>query len=115
VWWPGAVNLEPGWIGFDYPPASEAPRRWSNDAAIKALGSTRAARCCFSGSVPAGDGSLVAGVVEPMELGIMPFEGDVSGLRRRARDGASGKKKWRGGGSRDVDRLAGALAPGLRS
>ena len=39
-------NLGRGWVGFDFAEAFGRPVKVVNDAAMQALGSYRAARCC---------------------------------------------------------------------
>ena len=57
VGYPGAIlegrpvaephNLGRGWVGFDFARAFDRPMKVVNDAAMQALGSYRAAKCCF--------------------------------------------------------------------
>ncbi len=91
-------NLGRGWPGFDFRKAFGRPVRLINDAAMQAIGSYRGGRMLFLGlGTGLGVTLIIDGVVEPMELGHMPYkhgrsyEGYV-GERGRAR---LGTKKWR--------------------
>ncbi len=91
------VNLGPGWVGFDFHKAFGRPTKIINDAAMQALGSYRGGRMLFLGlGTGLGSALIVDGVLEPMELGHLPYKngrtyedyiGDAA-LKRR------GKKKW---------------------
>src|SRR3954470_8379337 len=68
------VNLAPGWIDFDYEAGFGRPTRLLNDAAMQALGSYDGGRMLFLGlGTGLGSAMIVDGVVEPMELGHLPF------------------------------------------
>src|SRR5262249_53989011 len=90
-------NLAPGWVGFDYGAALGCPGKVVNDAAMQALGSYKGGKMLFLG-LGTGLGSAVVldGVVEPMELGHLPYKKgtyeDYVGLRGLDR---RGKRKWR--------------------
>jgi len=45
-------NLGRGWVGFDFAAAFGRPVRVANDAAMQALGATKAAGCCSSAWAP---------------------------------------------------------------
>ena len=108
------VNLGPGWVGFDFGRALGRPVKIVNDAAMQALGSYDGGMMLFLG-LGTGLGSTMiveGGLLEPMELGHLPyrkgtFEDYVGrgGLQRR------GKKKWRRSVLDVVDRLFAALQP----
>jgi polyphosphate glucokinase len=90
-------NLAPGWVGFDYAAAFERPVKLINDAAMQALGSYQGGKMLFLGlGTGLGSTLVVEGVVEPMELGHLPYRKrtyeDYVGRRGLAR---LGKKKWR--------------------
>ena len=123
IGYPGRVQLgrvvaEPrflgkGWTGFDFAAAFERPAKVMNDAAIQAIGSYRGGRMLFLG-LGTGMGSTLIdnNIVEPMELGPLPYrqgtyEGYVGarGLKRY------GKKKWRKYVSDVVARLIELLDP----
>jgi polyphosphate glucokinase len=106
-------NLGPGWIGFDFERAFERPVKVMNDAAMQALGSYKGGKMLFLGlGTGLGSAIIVDGVVEPMELGHLPYgEGtyeDYVGLRGLT---AHGEKKWRKHVADAVVRLVAALKP----
>jgi polyphosphate glucokinase len=106
-------NLGPGWVGFDYRAAFERPIRIVNDAAMQALGGYKGGKMLFLGlGTGLGSALIVNGIVEPMELGHLPYrkatyESYVGsrGLQRH------GKKKWRKHVADVVARLIAALEP----
>jgi predicted NBD/HSP70 family sugar kinase len=91
-------NLGKGWVGFDFAKALGAPVRIANDAAMQALGSYRGGRMLFLGlGTGLGVTLLLDGVIEPTELGHMPYKHgrtyeDYLGERGRKQ---RGNKKWR--------------------
>jgi polyphosphate glucokinase len=106
-------NLALGWVGFDFKAALGCPVKVINDAAMQALGSYEGGKMLFLG-LGAGLGSamIVDGIVEPMELGHLPYRKgtfeDYVGLRGLKR---VGKKKWRSYVEDVVARLVAALEP----
>jgi len=107
------VNLGTGWVGFDYDAAFGVPTKVVNDAVMQAIGSYEGGRMLFL-SLGTGLGSalIVDGVVEPLELGHLPFkkktfEDYVSARALKKR----GKKRWRKTVFEVVDRLAAAMQP----
>src|SRR5438105_4630340 len=92
------VNLGKGWVGFDYEGALGKPTRIINDAAMQALGSYAGGRMLFLGlGTGLGSTLIIEGVVEPMELGHLPYKKrltyeDFVGERGLER---LGRKKWR--------------------
>ena len=67
-------NLGKGWIGFDFKSAFGCPVKLVNDAAMQALGSYKNGKMLFLGlGTGLGSAMIVDGVVEPMELGHLPF------------------------------------------
>ena len=107
-------NLGSGWMGFDFKKAFGRPVKVTNDAAMQALGSYRKGRMLFLGlGTGLGSTLIVDGIVEPMELGHLPYKKatyeDYVGERGLER---LGKKKWRKHVLDVVDRLAAALEPG---
>jgi len=106
-------HLGGGWVGFDYRSAFGCPVKVVNDAAMQALGSYRGGKMLFLGlGTGLGSTIIVDGIVEPMELGHLPYRNGtfeeyvgVHGLQ------AHGLAQWR----RDVDdvvrRLIAALEP----
>jgi polyphosphate glucokinase len=90
------ANLGTGWVGFDYQAAFGRPVRMINDAAMQALGSYERGKMLFLGlGTGLGSAMIVEGVIEPMELGHLPYRKrtfeDYVGLRGLER---LGRKKW---------------------
>jgi polyphosphate glucokinase len=90
-------NLAPGWVGFDFEAAFGCPVKLINDAAMQALGSYEGGKMLFLGlGTGLGSTMIVDGILEPMELGHLPYgKGtyeDYVGIRGLKR---VGKKKWR--------------------
>jgi polyphosphate glucokinase len=89
-------NLAPGWVGFDFEAAFECPVKLLNDAAMQALGSYEGGKMLFLGlGTGLGSTMIVDGIVEPMELGQLPYRKgtyeDYVGIRGLKR---LGNKKW---------------------
>jgi polyphosphate glucokinase len=106
-------NLAPGWVGFDYQAAFGCPLKLINDAAMQALGSYQGGKMLFLGlGTGLGSTLIVEGIVEPMELGHLPYRKgtyeDYVGIRGLVR---VGKKKWRRYDADVVARLIAALEP----
>jgi len=106
-------NLGGGWVGFDYEAAFKRRVRVVNDAAMQALGSYRRGKMLFLGLGTGLGSTLIAnGMVEPMELGHLPYKKatyeDYVGLRGLERHG---KRKWRRYVADVVARLTTALEP----
>ena len=106
-------NLRPGWVGFDYQAAFGCPVKLINDAAMQALGSYQGGKMLFLGlGTGLGSTLIVEGIVEPMELGHLPYRKgtyeDYVGIRGLER---VGKKKWRRYVADVVARLIAALEP----
>jgi glucose-6-phosphate isomerase len=106
-------NLAGGWVAFDYQAAFGCPVRISNDAAMQALGSYNGGRMLFLGlGTGLGSTLIVDGVVEPMELGHLPYRRatyeDYVGFRGLQR---LGKKKWARAVGGVVRLLTAALLP----
>ena len=79
-------NLGTGWVAFDYEKAFGRPTKVINDAAMQALGSYKGGKMLFLGfGTGLGTTMIVDGVVEPMELGHLPYRKatyeDYVGLR----------------------------------
>ena len=107
-------NLGPGWVAFDYARAFGRPVRLVNDAAMQALGSYQRGRMLFLGlGTGLGSAMIIDGVLEPMELGHLPYRKGrtyeeyvgLGGLERL------GRKRWRRCVADVVERLAAALEP----
>jgi polyphosphate glucokinase len=106
-------NLGKGWVGFDYRAAFQRPVKIINDAAMQALGSYRRGRMLFLGlGTGLGSAMIVDGLLEPMELGHLPYKKatfeDYVGIRGLKKHG---KKKWRKHVADVVKRLIAALEP----
>jgi polyphosphate glucokinase len=106
-------NLGPGWVGFDYQAALECPVKIINDAAMQALGCYKGGKMLFLGlGTGLGSTLIVDGIVEPMELGHLPYKKgtyeDYVGIRGLTR---VGKTKWRSYVADVVARLVAALEP----
>ena len=106
-------NLGRGWVGFDFAGAFGRPVKVVNDAAMQALGSYRGGKMLFLGlGTGLGSTMIVDGIVEPMELGHLPYKKGTyedyvghAGLERH------GKKKWRRDVADVVTRLIATLEP----
>jgi polyphosphate glucokinase len=106
-------NLGRGWMGCDFKAALKRPVKVVNDAAMQALGSYRRGKMLFLGLGTGLGSTLIAdGIVEPMELGHLPYKKGtyedyvgMRGLQKR------GKKKWRRNVADVVTRLVTALEP----
>jgi len=104
-------HLGPGWVGFDFRAAFGRPVKLVNDAAMQALGSYRGGKMLFLGlGTGLGSTLIVDGIVEPMELGHLPYRDrtfeeyvGVQGLQEH------GLVQWR----RDVEDVVGRLIAAL--
>jgi hypothetical protein len=68
-------NLGKGWVGYDFAAALGRPVRLINDAAMQAIGSYRGGRMLFIGlGTGLGATLIIDGVVEPTEVGHMPYK-----------------------------------------
>jgi polyphosphate glucokinase len=106
-------NLGHGWVGFDFKAAFGCPVRIINDAAMQALGSYRGGKMLFLGlGTGLGSCMVVDGILEPMELGHLPYKDatfeDYVGVRGLER---FGEDKWREHVADVVARLIAALEP----
>ena len=106
-------HLGPGWVGFDYRAAFARPVKVVNDAAMQALGSYRGGKLLFLGlGTGLGSTMIVDGIVEPMELGHLPYRDGTFeqyiGLRGLQ---AHGLAQWRRDVKDVVARLIAALEP----
>jgi polyphosphate glucokinase len=106
-------NLGPGWVGFPFQEMFGRPVKLINDAAMQALGSYKGSKLLFLGlGTGLGSAMVVDGIVEPMELGHLPYKKatyeDYVGLRGLEK---WGRKKWRSYVADVVDRLVTALEP----
>ena len=90
-------NLGCGWVGFDFERAFGYPVKLINDAAMQALGGYKGGKMLYLGlGTGLGSTMIVDGIVEPMELGHLPYKKstyeDYVGQRGLDR---LGKRKWR--------------------
>jgi polyphosphate glucokinase len=100
-------------MGYDFKAAFKRPVKVVNDAAMQALGSYRRGKMLFLGLGTGLGSTLIAdGIIEPMELGHLPYKKGtyedyvgMRGLQKR------GKKKWRRNVADVVTRLVTALEP----
>jgi polyphosphate glucokinase len=104
-------NLGKGWAGFNFEAAFKRPVKVVNDAAMQALGSYKGGKMLFLGlGTGLGSAMVVDGIVEPMELGHLPYKKatfeDYVGIRGLKK---YGKKKWRRYVADGVERLVTAL------
>jgi polyphosphate glucokinase len=107
------TNLGKGWAGFDFDAAFGRPVKIINDAAMQAIGSYRSGKMLFLGlGTGFGASMIVDGIVEPMELGHLPYRKgtyeDYVGLRGLERNG---KKRWRQDVADVITYLIAALQP----
>jgi len=106
-------NLGRGWVGFDFAAAFGCPVKIVNDAAMQALGSYKGGKMLFLGlGTGLGSALVVDRMVEPMELGHLPYKKATyedyvgeAGLERH------GRKKWRRHVADVVARFIAALEP----
>ena len=106
-------NLGRGWVGFNFKAAFKRPVKILNDAAMQALGSYRGGKMLFLGlGTGLGSALVLDGIVEPMELGHLPYKKatfeDYVGERGLEKHG---KKKWRRHVEDVVERLVAAVEP----
>lgn len=106
-------NLGSGWMGFDFASAFGVRAKVVNDAAMQALGSYRGGKMLFLGlGTGLGSTMIVNGILEPMELGHLPYKKgtyeDYVGARGLAH---FGKKRWRKLVEDVVERLVAATEP----
>ena len=107
------VNLGKGWAGFDFEAAFGKPTKVVNDAAMQALGSYEGGTMLFLGlGTGLGSTFIADGVVEPMELGHLPYKKatyeDYLGEAARLR---YGKERWQKRVLKVVEALTAALEP----
>ncbi len=106
-------NLGRGWVGFNFEAAFGHRVKLINDAAMQALGDYKKGKVLFLGlGTGLGSTLIVDGIVEPMELGHLPFKKatyeDYVGLRGLKKHG---KKKWRRYVAEAVGEMTAALEP----
>jgi polyphosphate glucokinase len=106
-------NLGKGWTGFDFAAAFKLPTKVINDAAMQALGSYQSGKMLFLGlGTGLGSAMIVDGIVQPMELGHLPYKKgiyeDYVGAHALEE---LGKKAWRKHVEDVVEYLVAALQP----
>jgi polyphosphate glucokinase len=106
-------NLGKGWVGFNFEAAFKCPVKVVNDAAMQALGNYKRGKMLFLGlGTGLGSALIVDGIIEPMELGHLPYKKstfeDYVGIRGLEK---YGKKKWRRYVADAVERLIAAIEP----
>ncbi len=106
-------NLGGGWFGFNFTSAFGCQVKLVNDAAMQALGSYRRGKMLFLGLGTGFGSTMIAdGIVEPMELGHLPYkEGTYESYVGNAALLKQGKKKWRRHVADVVAQLIAALEP----
>jgi polyphosphate glucokinase len=117
VVWHGRPIIEPqhlgrGWVGFDFAAAFGKPVRIINDAAMQAIGSYQGGRMLFLGlGTGLGSALILGGVIEPMELGRLPYRKGRSYEEYLGRTGLArlGKKRWRRAVFDVVEKLSAAF------
>src|SRR5256886_10817023 len=68
-------HLAPGWVDWNFNKSLGKPTRVLNDAAMQALGSYRRGRMLFLGlGTWLGSALIIEGVLEPKELGPLPYK-----------------------------------------
>jgi polyphosphate glucokinase len=106
-------NLGRGWLGFNFEAAFGHPVKLINDAAMQALGSYKGGKMLFLGlGTGLGSTMIVDGIVEPMELGHLPYKSHTyeAYVGQRGLD-RWGKHKWQHHVADVVARLIAALEP----
>ena len=106
-------HLGGGWVGFDYQSAFGRPVKVVNDAVMQALGSYCGGKMLFLGlGTGLGSTMIVDGIVEPMELGHLPYRGgtfeEYIGVHGQEMHGLA---QWRRDVEDVVARLVAALEP----
>ena len=107
------VNLGDGWTDFDYEAAFGRPTKVVNDAAMQAVGSYDGGKMLFLG-LGTGLGSAMVDehVVEPMELGHLPYRKlTYEEYVGRAGQERLGRKRWRGIVAEVIEEFRRALEP----
>jgi polyphosphate glucokinase len=106
--------LAPGWVGFRFEQAFGSPLKLINDAAMQALGSYEGREKMLFLGLGTGLGAAMVTdwIVEPMELGHLPYKKgtyeDYVGVRGLEK---FGKKKWQRHVAEVVAHLTAALLP----
>jgi polyphosphate glucokinase len=115
----GKITLEPrhlgsGWVQYNFVNAFGKPIKIINDSAMQAIGSYEGGRMLLLDlGTGLGTALIVDGVVQPLEMGHLPYKKGrtyeeyvgVSGLKRL------GKKRWRKAVAKVAEELTAALEP----
>jgi polyphosphate glucokinase len=106
-------HLGGDWVGFDFRSGFDRRVKLVNDAAMQALGSYRKGKMLFLGfGTGLGSALIVDGIVEPMELGHLPYKkGTYESYVGNEAFIKYGKRKWRQHVADVVARLTAALEP----
>ena len=99
-------NLGSGWVGFDFASAFKHPVKSSTMRPCRRLGSYRGGRMLFLGlGTGLGSAMIVDGILEPMELGHLPYKKatfedyvGIRGLKRLGRKNgeSTSRTSWSG-------------------
>jgi len=107
-------NMAKGWVGYDFSKAFGRPIKMLNDAAMQAAGDYEGGRMLFLGlGTGLGSAMIVEGLIEPMELGHLPYRHgksyeDYIGVRGLKK---LGRAKWEKHVHKVVAALRAALEP----
>jgi polyphosphate glucokinase len=107
-------NLGSGWVKYDLQKAFGKPIKIINDAAMQAIGSYEGGRMLLLDlGTGLGTAMIVEGVVQPLEMGHLPYKKgrtyeEYVGLRGLKR---LGKKRWRKAVAEVAGELSAALEP----
>lgn len=107
-------NLGTDWVGFDFAKAFGCPVKIVNDAVMQALGSYSGGRMLFLGlGTGLGSAMIIDGVIEPMELGHLPYKQGKTYEYHLGHDGMQrvGRAEWRAKVMVAVEHLTSALLP----
>lgn len=108
------LNLNGGWMRFDFEKAFGKPVRIINDAALQALANYKGGRMLFVGLGTSVGCALVAdGAVIPLELGLIPLGRRGSFMSRLSKEARrrDGQKRWQKAVEKAVELLADAFWP----
>ena len=107
------VNLGDGWVGFDFQTAFGKPTKVVNDAVMQAVGSYQGGRMLFLGLGTGLGSALIAdGVIEPLELGHLPFrKGTFEDYVGRNGRKKRGRKQWNAAVLETIERFINAIQP----
>ena len=106
-------NLGRGWVDFNFGSAFGCHVKLVNDAAMQGLGSYRKGKMLFLGlGTGLGSSLIVDGIVDPMELGHLPYKkGTYESYVGNEAMVEQGRKKWRRHVADVVAQLIAAIEP----